>query len=63
MAVINMQILARRKKVQFIKKLEQAEVGQWPYLLALSYRYRGFKYPPGILVGFSSRKITVNGIL
>jgi hypothetical protein len=34
---------------------EQAEVGQWPYLLALSYRYRGFKYPPGILVGLSGR--------
>jgi hypothetical protein len=47
-----------RKAVQAVSPLfgaEQAEVGQWPYLLALSYRYRGFKYPPGILVGFSSR--------
>jgi len=41
-----------RKAVQAVSPLfgaEQAEVGQWPYLLALSYRYRGFKYPPGIL--------------
>ena len=51
-------VIGGRKAVQAVSPLfgaEQAEVGQWPYLLALSYRYRGFKYPPGILVGFSSR--------
>ena len=51
-------IIDGRKAVRAVSSLfgaEQAEVGQWPYLLALSYRYMGFKYPPGILVGFSSR--------
>jgi len=55
-----------RKAVQAVSPLfgaEQAEVGQWPYLLALSYRYRGFKYPPGILVGPFRPIKTVNGIL
>jgi len=42
---------------------EQAEVGQLPYLLALCYCYRGFKYPPGILWGTESPFNAINRIL
>ena len=51
------------KSFSFFESKEQAEVGQWPYLLALCYRYRGFKYPPGILVGFASPLEAINSIL
>ena len=51
------------KSFSFFESKEQAEVGQWPYLLALCYRYRGFKYPPGILVGFASLLEAINSIL
>ena len=33
----------------FLKKKEQAEVGQSPTLLALRYRYGGFEYTQSIL--------------
>ena len=50
---MNVVMALNLHKCLFLKK-ELAEVGRLPYLLALCYRYRGVKYPPGILVGFSS---------
>lgn len=66
MVISKRQFKCGRKVLYAVSPLlgaEQAEVGQWPYLLALCYRYTGFKYPTGILVAFASPLGAIYGIL
>jgi hypothetical protein len=59
--------LSLERSVQTTNRLEQAEAGRSPALLALRYRYGGFAYPPGILIAVfnckTKRKRILRGIL
>jgi len=50
------------QKVLFhFQKKEQAEVGQWPYFLALRYRKARLKNPPGVLRARGRAKVKEKG--